>query len=247
VGEMKYLEELRKRWWTRVVENDLQSRKVLVEMKTLKPEEAIGHPARREYPLLKGREVMIQAEIDGAVGQAFTDEPTTFEGTLEELKRLDIQKNSERALLVAGINATYKLLGLIEGTRHCRDDGPEQCARKISDYLYQQYGDSKICMIGFQPAILHHLSEKFHDLRTTDMDEENIGREYYGIVIEPYTRNSEVIRWADVVLATGSTLVNNTIGEILNSAQDKTVYFYGVTIAAFSYEFNLKRLCFNSL
>ena len=243
---MDYLEELRKRWWSKVIENNLESRKVLVEMKVLKPEEAIGHPTRREYPLLNGREVMIQAEIDGVVGQAFTDEPATFEGTLEELNKLDIQKNSERALLVAGVNATYRLLGLIEGTRHCRDDGPEQCAKKISEYLYQLHRASRVCMIGFQPAILHHLSAKFHELRVTDMDQENIGREYYGVVIEPSTRNSETIRWADIVLATGSTLVNNTLEEILNLARNKPIYFYGVTIAAFCYEFNFKRLCFNS-
>lgn len=244
---MDYLEELRKRWWSKVIENNLESKKIFVEMKALKPEEAIGHPIGREYPLLKGREVMIQAEINGAIGQAFTDEPTTLEGTLEELSKLDIQKNSERALLVAGINATYRLLGLIKGTRHCKDDGPEQCAGKISDYLHQLHGGSRICMIGLQPAILHHLSERFHELRVTDMDEENIGREYHGVLIEPYTKNLEVIRWADIVLATGSALVNNTIEEIINSAHNKQLYFYGVTIAAFSYEFNLKRLCFSSL
>lgn len=175
---MDYLEELRKRWWGRVVENGLESERVSVRMKTLKPEEAIGHPARKEYPLLKGKEVLIQAEIDGAVGQAFTDAPSNFEGMLGELSQLDIRKNCCRALLVAGINATYRLLGLVENTRHCRNDGPEKCAEKIAEYLYDRHGEAKVCMIGFQPAIACSLSKRFHQVRVTDMDEENVGRKY---------------------------------------------------------------------
>ncbi|MCL7390376.1 MAG: hypothetical protein LZ173_10695 [Thaumarchaeota archaeon] len=244
---MDYLEELRKKWWNRVVEKNLESKRILVKMKTLKPEEAIGHPARKEYPLLRGKEVMIQADLNGAVGQAFTDEPTDFEGTLRELSQLDIKNNCHRALLVAGINATYRLLGLVEGTRHCKDDGPEKCAEKISEYLYKLHGESKICMIGFQPAIVYNLSKRFHEIRVTDMDEENIGKKYYGVIIEPHTRNFKAIEWSDVVLATGSTLVNNTIHEIIESAMDRPLYFYGVTIAALSYEFGFKRLCYYPL
>jgi len=244
---MDYLRELREKWWMKVVESNLESKKIYVEVRTLKSEEAIGHPARKEYPLVRGKEVMIQAELDGAIGQAFTDEPTSFDGTLRELYQLDIEKNYCRALLVAGINATYRLLGLIEGTRHCRDDGPERCAEKISKTLHQFHGESKICMIGFQPAIVYHLSRRFREIRVTDMDEENIGKEYHGVVIEPYTNNLEAIKWGDVVLATGSTLVNNTIREIIESAKNKPLYFYGITIAAFSHEFGFKRLCFESL
>ncbi|MEM3545104.1 MAG: DUF364 domain-containing protein [Nitrososphaerota archaeon] len=244
---MDYLEELRKKWWKKVVKSNLESRRIRVTVKTLKPEEAIGHPARREYPLLKGKEVMIQADLDNAIGQAFTDEPTNFEGTLRELNKLDIEKNCCRALLTAGINATYRLLGLVEGTRHCIDDGPEQCAENILKYFYQLHKGSRICIVGFQPAIVYHLSRRFHEIRVTDMNEENIGREYYGVVVESYTSNVEAIRWSNVVLATGSTLVNNTIKEIIESAENRPLYFYGVTAAAFSYEFGFKRLCLKSL
>lgn len=244
---MDYLLELRRRWWSRVTENGLEGREITVKARILEPEEAIGRPLRKEYPLLRGREVMVQAEIDGAIGQAFTDEPASFKGTLKDLYNIDVTRNSGRALLVAGINATYRFLGLVEGTRHCRDDGPELCAVKISETLFNLYGEVKISLIGFQPAILYHLLRKFSNIRATDMDEDNIGRNYYGIVIESYQKNQEVISWSDLVLATGSTIVNNTIQDILRWSKGKPIYFYGVTIAALAYEFNLNRLCFNSL
>ncbi len=46
------------------------------------------------------------------------------------------------------------------------------------------YGDVKVCLIGFQPAILYGLSRKFNNIRTTDMNEKNINKNYYGIIIE---------------------------------------------------------------
>lgn len=243
---MDYLLELRERWWRRVVENRLESEEIIVKARALTPKEVIGTPVRKEYPLLKGKEVMIQAEIDGATGQAFTDEPTSFQGTLRDLYGLEITRNSERALLVAGINATYRLLGLVDGTRHCKDDGPEICATKISEVLYNLHGDVKVCLIGFQPAILYALSRKFSNVRVTDMDNENVGRNYHGIIVESHLKNKEVIEWCDLILATGSTVVNNTLQDILKWASNKPAYFYGVTIAALAYEFNLRRLCFNS-
>lgn len=243
---MDYLLELRERWWRKVVENRLESREITVRARALTPKEVIGSPVRKEYPLLKGKEVMIQAEIDGAVGQAFTDEPTGFQGTLRDLYNLDVTKNSGRALLVAGINATYRLLGLVDGTKHCKDDGPELCATKISETLYILHGDVKVCILGFQPAILYSLSRKFSNIRATDMNEENIGRNYHGITIESYLKNQEVVEWSELILATGSTVVNNTIQDILRWAGNKPTYFYGVTVAALAYEFNLRRLCLNS-
>lgn len=244
---MCLLDRLREIWWQRVIKNNLISKEIAVNIKTLKPEDAIGQPQRKDYPLLKGKEVMIQAEIDGAVGQAFTDKPSEFRGNLFKLHKMEINTNANRAILVAGINATYRLLNLVKATRHCTNDGPEKCAEKISEYLYNLYGNVKLCVIGFQPAIVYYLSKEFSNIRVTDMDNENIGRKYYKVTIESYLKNREVIRWSDIILATGSSLVNNTIENILNWAGKKPLYFYGVTIAAAAYEFKLKRLCFNSL
>lgn len=102
------LEELKNRWWKRIVENNLELEKITIRVRGLKPEEAIGRPARTDYPILKGREVMIQAEISGAYGQAFTDEPSNYGGSLISVYSLPLVSNKNRALLVAAINATYR-------------------------------------------------------------------------------------------------------------------------------------------
>lgn len=73
------VEELKERWWKRITESGLRGCKVVVSVRGLKPEEAIGRPLHGDYPILRGREVLIQAELEGAIGQAFTDEPRRFE------------------------------------------------------------------------------------------------------------------------------------------------------------------------
>ena len=216
-------------------------------MRPLKPEEAIGRPMRNGYPLLQGKEVMIQAELGGAVGQAFTDEPTKYLGPLAELNRRPLDTNAARARLVAAVNATYTLLGLISITKHCKNSDPEMCAAKIAEHLAKKHEtEAKVVMIGFQPAIAYHMSKTFKNFRLTDMNDDNVGKIKQGILAESYQKNKEAIEWSDVVLATGSTLVNGSIDEIQTWAREKPVYFYGVTIAAAAYELNLNRLCFES-
>jgi hypothetical protein len=67
---------------------------------------------RTDYALLRGHEVMIQADLKGAYGQAFTDEPMDYSGSLASIQDLPLVSSRERALLVATVNATYGHLGL---------------------------------------------------------------------------------------------------------------------------------------
>lgn len=242
------IEELKRRWWSRILENNLEKTEVKVEARGLSPEEAIGKPLRTDYPLLKGREVMIQAELCGALGQAFTDEPCRYRGSLKDVQRLELHTNKDRALFVAVANATYRYLGLVANTLHCKDNGPELCGKKIAEHLASLTSTrARILMIGFQPAIAYHLSRTFEKLRVTDMDPSNIGREKMGVYIESYENNPEAIEWSDVILATGSTIVNGSIDEIVESCKGKKLMFYGVTIASAAYEFDFERLCFMSI
>jgi hypothetical protein len=241
------LRELRERWWRRVVKSELESETTVIKVRGLRPEEAIGRPSRADYPLLKGREVLLQAEVKGALGQAFTDEPSDYVGSLLSLYRRQLNTNEDRALLVAAINAAYRYLDLATSTKHCRDEGPELCGQKVAMTLASRlHPSSKVVMIGFQPALAFQVSMVFKDFRVTDKDFDNIGKTKEQILIEPYTSNAEVIAWSDAVVATGSTLVNNTIDEIIELGKGKQLFFYGVTIAAAACEFNLKRLCFES-
>jgi len=241
------IEELKRRWWKKVTENNLENIEVTVKVRGLSPEEAIGRPTQKDFPLYRGREVMIQAEFKGAFGQAYTDEPSYYEGTLKNIQQLKLFTNRNRALFIAVANATYRYLGLVTGTVHCKNMGPELCGRKIAEYLASNISsEAKILMIGFQPAIAQYLSSKFRNFRVTDMDPTNIGQVKRGVLIESYEMNAEAIAWSDVILATGSSIVNNSIDDILSLGKRKKLIFYGVTIASAVYEFNLERLCFES-
>lgn len=241
------LKELKERWWRKVVEHNMESEATFIRVRGLKPEEAIGKPCRVDYPLLKGREVMLQAEVRGAYGQAFTDEPSDYLGDLSSLHMMTLNTNRDRALLVAAINATYKYLDLVTNTRHCINEGPELCGEKVATELNSIfYPNTNIAIIGFQPALVYHISRSLKNFRVTDMDPDNIGRTKEGVTIEPYKSNRKVIAWSDVVIATGSTLCNNTIDDIIDWSREKHLFFYGVTVSVAAYEFNFRRICFEA-
>ena len=82
-----------------------------------------------------------------------------------------------------------------------------------------------------------------YNLRVLDNDPDNIGSKKAGIVIEPQENRSDAIRWADLIFATGSTIVNGTITDFLN--KEKQVLFYGVTISAAAKIFNLDKYCYS--
>ncbi len=50
------------------------------------------------------------------------------------------------------------------------------------------------------------------DVRVLDLDPDNIGKTKYGVLIEDGEKDlDEVLNWAEVLLVTGSTVVNGTI------------------------------------
>jgi hypothetical protein len=55
-------------------------------------------------------------------------------------------------------------------------------------------------------------------------------------------RRSSVLWWCDLALVTGTTVVNGTIGSILEVAGAKAV-FYGISIAGIARLLGLERFC----
>ena len=54
---------------------------------------------------------MLMAEYQGSFGQAFTDSPALFNGSLEEILALDIVNDDySRGLFIASLNAVMKHL-----------------------------------------------------------------------------------------------------------------------------------------
>lgn len=234
-------EKLREHLAKEININNLLYEKIIIRGKTLSTEEAIGNPERRDFPLLRGKESLIQAEFKGYLGQAFTDSPGNFAGNLQEFIQLSLNNNYERACFIAVLNAVMSYLGKAENTIHCKDDEPNLCAGKLVEYLQKQYKKPKIGLIGFQPALLEYCSRSF-PVRIVDLNPDNIGQVKHGVTVENGDSDTEdLISWSDVILITGSTLANNTIGPFLEI--DKPVYFYGTTIAGAAKILGLQRFC----
>jgi uncharacterized protein (DUF4213/DUF364 family) len=211
----------------------------VVSARPLSPEEAIGKPDRTDYPILKGKEVMVGAVFRDARGQAFTDMPGNFEGTLQDLLDLDLRNNFERAVFIAGFNAVMRHFGRASNTVHCRDGEPKACAKELPAFVERHFGRPKIAFIGYQPAMIEQLAGSF-SIRVLDLDTDNIGKEKFGLVIEGPEATEEVLAWGDIILATGSTCVNGTITKFLGN---RPVIFYGVSVAGVAKACGFDRYC----
>jgi uncharacterized protein (DUF4213/DUF364 family) len=234
------------------VENGLMESEVNITAKILTPEEAIGKTERMDFPLLQGKESLIQADFKKALGQAFTDRPRTFRGKLKEILKLRLMDNGERALFVATLNALMRYVGIVRDTIHCKNNEPELCAKEIVRTIIDKYGsDVKIGIVGFQPAIIDNFYKRLSakNLKVTDLDRDNINRIKYGVYIwDGRKKTKELIKTCDVILATGSTIVNDSLFQLisLSNKYQKPLYLYGTTISGASKILNLQRLCFQS-
>ena len=217
----------------------LMDKRVRVEARALSTEEAIGNPEGDDFPLQKGKERLMQAELEGALGQAFTDRYGDFEGTLKEIFTMPLKNNFRRAVFVATLNAALRAQGRAKRTIHCHDQGPSLCAADLARHIRTRYGHVRIGQVGFQPAMAEALAASF-PLRVLDMDPDNIGTEKRGVRIEGADAQEDVIAWADLLLVTGTTLVNDTTADFLNG---KPVLFYGTTIAGAAALMGWERFC----
>lgn len=81
----------------------------------------------------------------------------------------------------------------------------------------------------------------YFQIRVTDLDPNNIGQQKWGVLIEDVTNTKEIISWADLILATGTTVVNDTLTPLLIK---KPIIFYGVTIAGVAYLKGYEQYCY---
>ena len=231
-----------------VKENNIGSHQVQVTVKTLTPREAIGSPVRQDYPILIGKEVIVEAQLDGCYGQAFTDQPQSFNGTINDLLALDLGSSGNRAVFVAGLNAISAKLGVADRVRHCKDEEPEECAKIIAADFKQRFGDSKMGLIGLQPAMLQNLSETFgaESVRCTDLNPDNIGKSKFGVEIwNGATDTQKIIDWSDVLLVTSSTLSNGAVDDIYRAATaaGKPIILFGITGSGVCALTGIERVC----
>lgn len=211
----------------------------MISARPLMFKEAIGEPVRKDFPLIKGKEFLIEAMFRQSKGQAFTDSPLNFEGSIFDLLELSLSTNSERAIFIAGLNAIMRHLGYISNTIHCKNDEPEICAGKLLKYIEGTFGKPKIAFIGFQPAMISKLSQSLH-IKVVDLDKDNIGKVKFDVSILGPEKTEDEVSWGDVIIATSSTAAN---GSIVKFIRKKPVVFYGVTGASICFLFGLTRFC----
>jgi uncharacterized protein (DUF4213/DUF364 family) len=248
IGDITVLEKARALFKDIVERADLMSSEIEVKAKRLTAEEAIGAPKRRDYPIILGKESLIEARYQGTVGHAFTDMPGDYSSTIGELLALDLVDNARRAFFVASLNAVYRHLHPEMKTAHCKDEDPEQCGKKIAEELKNRFGAARVGLIGLNPAILENLAAIFgpENVHTADLNPETIGKVKFGVLIRDGRTDLEtIVDRADVLLVTGTTLGNATIDGILDmsKASGKPCIFYGVTIAAAADLLGLERMC----
>jgi hypothetical protein len=221
---------------------------IIVTARTLSTEEAIGRPLYDDLPILRGKEVMIEAEFQAARGHAFTSAPSSWSGTVGDLLALPLEQARERALLNAAMNAVLRSLGAIDRTVHCHSEDIARCGAEIAAHLRQEFGPIPVGLVGYQPGLAAGLVEQLGPdaVRITDLLEENVGRTVHGVEIwDGATQTDALVRRSRLILATGSTAANGTLDQLQDLAAGAGVplIVYGVTAAAACHLCAIRRLC----
>ena len=234
---MNLYDQLKEALRKEIQKHSLSGQNISVRCKALSATEAIGNPEHDDYPIIKGKEVMVEAVFKGAKGQAFTDEFENADLIVDDLLKINLDSNKKRSIFISGLNAVFRYLNLCDKTIHCKDEEPKECASNLPEAIGAL---NNVLLVGHQPRFLEMLASTY-SIRVVDMDQDNIGSEVFGVVIEPPEMTADAIKWCDLIFATGSTIVNGTITNFL--IQDKPVLFYGVTISAAATILNLKKFC----
>ncbi|UCC69270.1 MAG: hypothetical protein JSV79_04975 [Armatimonadota bacterium] len=242
------LERARREFAALAEERGLVGTPVRITARTLSTDEAVGTPMYDDLPILRGKELMIEAEFCGAKGHAFTSAPSSWEGSIRSLLAFPLDTNHQRALLTAAMNAVLRSLGLVDRTIHCHSEDIARCGEQMAADLRRERGPIHVGVVGYQPGLLAGLAEHFGsgNVRFVDLLQENIGRRVGGVEIwDGLTRAEDLVRESDLVLATGSTVANGTADGLLRLARkhDTPLLLYGVTAAAVCYLCGIKRLC----
>ncbi len=232
-----------------VKEKDLFSSKVSVLVKTLTPEEVIGQPGRRDYPIIEGKERVIEADFMGAKAHVFTDSPGEFIGKIEDVINFNLDSNKKRAIFIGTLNAVLKKLDSIKDTLHCRDEEPEKCAKEIAAHVLEKWGKVNVGLIGLNPAIAESVVSVFgkENVKITDRNKNNIDLNKFGVDVWDGDKDSErLIKESEVVILTGTTMVNGSFDNIFSiiKKHKKKYLIYGVTAAGVCYLLGLERICF---
>lgn len=156
-----FFSRLQKAFALLVGECQLKPDEVQVMARPLSPEESFGSTPHED-----AAEYLLQAELLGCRGQAFTVCQGHFNGALEDVLALPLTDDFQRALYTANLNAVACYASKADNTVHCRDKGPELCASQVADFLQKNFGRPRILMIGFQAELAEALGRALSSSHT---------------------------------------------------------------------------------
>ena len=242
------IEQSRRAFEGLIRKHRLRDIEVTVVARPLTPEEAIGKPQRRDFPIIEGKERVIEARVLGMSGHAYTDSPGEFSGKIREVLELPLISNQDRAIYIATLNATMRYLNLVDGTVHCRDEDPELCATEISTFIMDRWGQTTVGLIGMNPAIAEALVRTFgsDNVRISDLNTDHIGTSRFGVrIMDGHTMTGTLIGQSRLILVSGTTLVNATFESIFDAihSHGRNYLVYGVTASGISELAGLNRIC----
>ena len=246
-----FYNELQHRFSQLIERNDLADKTVEIKARILSNEEAIGNPSRDDYPLLKGKEFLMEARFLDVCGQAYTDAPSELTTTLAEIANSPLDDTPQRALFIATLNAVVRYLDGDLKTVHCRNDEPETCADQIIEAIHSA-DPHTVGLVGLQPAILAVLAKTYgaDNVLCVDRDTNLRGASKHGVpILWGDDENTErVFSRSDVVLSTGSTVVNGSLPNLLALSEkfQTPIFFYGTSIAGTARLMSLNHLCFEA-
>ncbi|MBN1383195.1 MAG: hypothetical protein JXA41_16130 [Deltaproteobacteria bacterium] len=236
------LEQARKKLQDITGKYHIDDQEVTITCKTLTPEEAIGNPLHDDYPIQLGKERLIEANFMGKKGQAFSDSYFNYKGSVNDILSIKLDRNAKRAIFVSSLNAILAGLDWMPEAIHCKDDDLMRCGDDFMRYIQTLPPEmDNVLLVGLQPRLLETLKVK-KQVRVCDLNPDNIGTVKYGVMIDGPERFHENARWAKAVYATGSTVVNGTIDDILSA--NPSTCFYGVTITGVARLMGLHQFCY---
>lgn len=187
----------------------------------------------KDYPLIRGPEILLTCNVLDCTGQAFTVVPRNYRGKLADIFRLNLSDPVNLGIFYATCNALLKKLGVVDRSSHCINDEPKLCGKLLTRNLFMDYGSNiTILHIGYHPGHIHELYQVFKDhLLITDLRHDIVWRYKSNRLIYDGIGNDVYIGIADIVLVTGSSIVNNTFWDIISRAilLRKKIMVYGIT------------------
>ena len=192
--------------------------------RTLRPEyEPFSGIARPEY--------CVTATLSGAKGEAYTENPEDFSGTLQQALEIPPTEKGISAVTIAALNAAVNYLHLAPGTFPEGEEARLQYADALCRFVLEHHGRENIVLVGYDGYLVKRFMDEGLIFWTMDKDPDNITQDrFHHVVVNNAKKNRESsFVWGKFFIVTGSSLCNGTIRHYLESG--KELLFYGITCA----------------